>query len=174
MALATGLWLMVHGCDSVEGGAVELSWKLRPASSSLPDKFVDCDSDEDGTGPVTDIRLHWQVGDASADEQWPCGDNYGVTHFDLPEGEALLSVLPVCMDGPAAPDSYIVPAPARRDVKLGDTVSLGAVELVVVVTDCSDQTCICGAPPVAEPALVPPSATRVEPRSEPGSKPGSK
>src|SRR5512144_1737554 len=56
------LCLPVHGCDNVSGGAVELSWKLRPASSALPDKFVDCDpgpSDSD-RGPVIGIRLHWR------------------------------------------------------------------------------------------------------------------
>src|SRR5262245_1773039 len=59
MAFATLLWLVVHGCDTVDGGAVELSWKLRPASSSLPDKFVECESGKDGTGVITKIRLEW-------------------------------------------------------------------------------------------------------------------
>ena len=44
MAFATVLCLSVHGCEDVRRGAVELSWKLRPASSDLEDKFVDCDS----------------------------------------------------------------------------------------------------------------------------------
>src|ERR1041384_1561000 len=38
------LWLLIHGCDTVNGGAVELSWKLRPASSSDEGKFVHCTS----------------------------------------------------------------------------------------------------------------------------------
>src|ERR1041384_5592032 len=46
--VAGTLYLLVHGCDTVSGGAVELSWKLRPASSSLSDKFVDCDSGKPG------------------------------------------------------------------------------------------------------------------------------
>src|ERR1700759_4155702 len=41
--VAIALCLAVHGCDSVHGGAVELSWKLRPASSGQLEKFVDCD-----------------------------------------------------------------------------------------------------------------------------------
>src|ERR1043165_493152 len=53
------LWLLVHGCDTGSGGAVELSWKLRPASSALMDKFVDCQADSEaaGWGPVAQIRL---------------------------------------------------------------------------------------------------------------------
>src|SRR4051794_6341000 len=58
--VAATLWCLLHGCDTVSGGAVELSWKLRPASSSLEDKFVDCNSGHDGTGPVARIRLHWE------------------------------------------------------------------------------------------------------------------
>ena len=131
------------GCIDVDGGAVELSWKLRPASSSLPDKFVSCDSGLDGTGKVTRIRLDWRVRDRVGFESWRCDDNRGVTGFDLPEGEALLSVTPECEDGPADPASYIAPAPEQRQVNLGDTVSLGAVEVVVSVSYCGQQPCIC-------------------------------
>lgn len=122
---------------------MELSWKLRPASSSLPDKFVDCESGFPDTGPVTRIRLDWQVRDRSGFESWRCDDNHGVTGFDLPEGEALLSVTPECANGPADPATYIAPAPERRQVILGDTVSLGAVEVVVHVSYCGQQPCIC-------------------------------
>ena len=144
VAIATGLCLSVHGCADVTGGAVELSWKLRPASSSDDDKFVDCDSGKDGTGPVKRIRLDWQVGEQSGFDSWLCSDNHGVTGFDLPApGEALLSVQPECDGGPAEPASYIAPALERRAVILGNTVSLGAVELVVVVSYCEQQVCIC-------------------------------
>src|SRR5689334_12951978 len=140
MALATGLCLAVHGCDDVAGGAVELSWKLRPASSSDDDKFVDCDSGKSGTGPVRRIRLDWEVDGVRDFKSWLCSDNHGVTGFDLPApGEALLWVTPECEDGPALPATYIAPAPERRRVILGDTVSLGAVELVVAVSYCGDQ-----------------------------------
>ena len=147
------LCLAVHGCDSVNGGAVELSWKLRPASSALSNKFVDCDpgSDEQGRRPVTQIRLNWQVsvGDTvkQGSRSWRCQDNHGATGFELPQGMADLSVTPEC--GPsgnvveAAPNTYIAPAILQRSVTLGDTVSLGAVELVVAVSSCSSQPCIC-------------------------------
>jgi len=144
--------LLVHGCDTVDGGAVELSWALRPASSDLSDKFVNCKSDEPGTNPVTKIRLEWSVRTAddrevTGTDEWPCDDSHGVTGFDLPTGTALLSVKPVCGEQPnefdALPASYIAPAAEQRRVTLGDTVSLGAVELVVVVSYCGDQSCIC-------------------------------
>lgn len=138
---ATALCLLVHGCSDVSGGAVELSWKLRPASSSLQDKFVDCDSKLPGTRPVTAIRLDW--GDPDLYAEWPCSDNSGVTRFELPPGDALLSVTPRCAEGPASLDTYISPAPEKRDVILGDVVSLGAVEIVVTVSYCDDQPCIC-------------------------------
>lgn len=143
MAFATVLCLSVHGCENVSGGAVELSWKLRPASSDLEDKFVDCDSGKAGTRPVTRILLSWQVDEQQGVADWPCTDSHGATGFELPEGNALLTVSPVCEEGPAAPASYIAPGAEQRRVIVGDTVSLGAVELVVVVSTCGDQQCIC-------------------------------
>ncbi len=148
VALVT-LCLPVHGCDTVKGGAVELSWKLRPASSSLSDKFVECDSGQPDNDPavwrssVTQIRLDWDVGGNVGFDTWRCGNNHGVTGFDLPEGPALLSVRPECETGPADPVTFIAPAPEQRTVILGNTVSLGAVELVVAVSYCDLQPCIC-------------------------------
>ena len=153
-AIATALWLAVHGCASVDGGAVELSWTLRPASSSLPDKFIGCDTRDRSNGPlrgsngeplppVTRIRLDWEVGTRTGSESWRCSDNHGVTGFDLPEGDALLSVRPECTEGPAFPDTYTAPAAELRHVILGNTMSLGAVELVLQVSYCGAQPCIC-------------------------------
>ena len=142
--VATALCLSVHGCADVDGGAVELSWKLRPTSSSLEDKFVECDSGRTGTGPVTYIRLDWEVSGVVGSSAWSCDDNHGVTKFDLPTGMALLTVRPECGDHlPADPASYIAPAVEQRRVSPGDTVSLGAVELVVNVSYCIDQPCVC-------------------------------
>ena len=152
MALVTGLCLLVHGCEDVNGGAVELSWKLRPASSSLENKFVDCDPrmiDGVRIKPVLEMRLDWEVRDRPnvwpGAAQWPCTANHGVTGFELPAGDALLTVTPICEDGePADPSSYIAPAAEQRRVIVGDTVSLGAVEIVVVVKGCDEtHPCIC-------------------------------
>lgn len=133
----------------MNGGAVELSWKLRPASSSLEDKFVECNPGRTGTNEVTHMRLNWEVRDKAGDVQagfdhWECTDNHGVTGFDLPEGDALLRVTPLCAEGEADPASYIAPAAEQRRVIAGDTISLGAVEIIVVVTFCKTQPCICG------------------------------
>jgi hypothetical protein len=151
MALVTGLCLSVHGCENVNGGAVELSWKLRPASSSLEEKFVGCAPrrPEERTGAVTHMRLDWEVrvpqaGVHTGSWKWPCTDNHGVTGFDLPEGDAFLTVTPLCGEDPADAASYIAPAAEQRLVIVGDTISLGAVEIVVKVTDCDNaQPCIC-------------------------------
>lgn len=158
VAIAT-LWPLVHGCEAGKGGAVELSWKLRPASSADTNKFVQpCEPDPNqpspGWGPVTMIRLHWRAGGRECSEAWNCDDNHGATGFDLAEDtKAQLWVTPECAHDekksmectddaqptdqvPAATDTYIAPAPVVRNVIRGEVVSLGAVELVVAVSNC--------------------------------------
>jgi hypothetical protein len=136
--------ILLAACETVEGGAAELSWKFRPSSSALEDKFVECNSGKPGTNPIVAMRLEWQVVGQPVDvEEWPCGDSHGVTGFALPPGPTLFSVVPICESGPAESASYIAPAVEQRNVILGDTVSLGAVELVVQVTECGATTCIC-------------------------------
>ena len=112
---------------------------------------------DDGWGPVTAIRLDWKVGEIADGKDWECGENHGTTGFDLPEGMADLRVTPECGDRlhrvPAAQDTYIAPAIVQRVVMRGETVSLGAVELIVVVSGCraagvdnpnrGPQPCIC-------------------------------
>lgn len=128
-------------CTEVNGGAVELSWKLRPASGST-DIFVDCDQIPN-TNPVTRIRLDWQVDAKTGSQTWNCKDYHGVTGFDLPVGTALLSVSPECESGAATTSTYTAPAPEQRMVIAGNTISLGAVELIVEDTRCDVQPCIC-------------------------------
>lgn len=150
----TALCLIVHGCASANGGAVELSWKLRPASGATSDPnvpgFLDCGILDNngqrlpGTGPVAFVELDWQVGASTGHAQWKCSDGHGVTGFELPAGTAILSTRPLCgTNDPASPDEYTAPAPEQRSVFVGDTVSLGGVELVVQVDSCTQQACIC-------------------------------
>lgn len=153
VALATrvALCLAVHGCTTVDGGAVELSWKLRGASGS-PSSFIDCNAngvltDTDGpitgTGRLVAIEIRWnEAGLGSGAKTFSCHDGHGVTGFELPPGEAALTVSPVCLNGPANSADYTAPAPELRTVTAGNTVSLGAVELVLQV-DCELQHCIC-------------------------------
>ena len=134
--------LLVHGCTNVAGGAVELSWKLRSDSGATSD-FLDCTS----TMPmytVQSIRLDWEVTSASGFALFDCSLGHGVTGFDLPQGQALLSVKPVCA-GPGVTDTktYIAPAPELRQVIVGNTISLGAVVIVLQVANCTAQPCIC-------------------------------
>ena len=134
--------LVASGCSSVDGGAVELSWKLRPASGAS-DLFVNCTSGYPDTGPVTRMRLDWQVGDVDGFATWSCDDQHGVTGFDLPPGTALLAVSPECNSGAAATNTYTPPAPELRSVVVGETISLGAVEMIVQIDRCDEQPCIC-------------------------------
>lgn len=156
------LCLAVHACDTGRGGAVELSWKLRPMSGTSEDPFVRvCHPDRTQGWDVAMIRLSWTRSSDGAcpmppcSKDWNCDENHGATGFDLPEGIANLLVTPACSDGSLpAPDTYIAPAIVQRDVIRGETVSLGAVELVVATTKCKtaemgstnagDQSCICG------------------------------
>ena len=140
--------LLFGGCAVVDDGAVELSWTFRPASSSLPDKFVGCNANnEPGTHPIEAIELDWDVEGHQGSRQWPCVSSTGATRFELPPGQAVLTVTPVCADGIAVdPVSFIAPAPYQRDVARGDTVSLGAVEIVLQVSSCLEQACICHGP----------------------------
>ena len=142
--LVTALCLAVHapGCNPVDGGAVELSWKLR-ATAGSEETFLSCRVGLPGTNRVEQIRLDWDVDGVSGSRQWRCDDDHGVTGFELPEGRALLSVSPVCESGAAAVETYTAPAPEQRNVIAGNTVSLGGVELLLEVSSCQDRPCIC-------------------------------
>ncbi|HEX7838508.1 MAG TPA: hypothetical protein VF469_13630 [Kofleriaceae bacterium] len=157
VAIAT-LCPLVHGCGSGKDGAVELSWSLRPASSEFNKKFVDCNPGLPGTGRVAEIELDWTVGTGDAatmgSMSWQCDDNHGATKFEVPAGTAELSVRPLCavaLGGtePAVQGTYIAPAMVERQVIRGETVSLGAIEIVVSVSNCTTrpgdgkQPCIC-------------------------------
>jgi hypothetical protein len=123
---ATLLWMSVHACTDVNGGAIELSWKLRP-SNGLPCGSESC-CDE---SRVQQIALHWDVVDGagatvSGGESWSCSENRAVTRFEVPSGEATLWVVPVCGGGDAPPERFEAPAPLVRTVTDGAVMSLPA------------------------------------------------
>ena len=143
-------------CEAGSGGAVELSWKLRPNSSALSDQFVDCEpgGDDPDRGTITWIELDWQVPGVPQDAGPPtrrafhCDDNHGVTGFEIPVGTTSLSIKPTCgkdaFTDDADPGTYIAPAPVIRQVEAGQTIRLNAVELVISVFPCTNgATCIC-------------------------------
>lgn len=152
VAASTLVFLAVHACTDVKGGAVELSWKLR-AAAGAQDVFVSCDANGNLTdsagsslepGQLKFIRLGWAgAGSGSGSVEFNCSASHGVTTFIVPPGETYLSVDPVCANGALPNDkTYVAPAPILRSVIAGDTVSLGAVELVLQVSNCS-QPCVC-------------------------------
>jgi hypothetical protein len=141
VALATLVCLGIHAsCTEVSGGAVELSWLLRPSNG---DENACSDQSCCQTSRVEQMRLLWDVGGITGSDSWRCEDNRAVTEFVLPPGEASLWVVPECADGPAATELYEAPAPVVRTLIDGEVVSLNAVVVQVAVTDCGSQPCIC-------------------------------
>lgn len=150
-AVVFALCLAVHGCTDVQGGAVELNWKLRalPGSDAT---FLECSIGLQPTHQVVEvarIQLEWDVEtdigvhDVGA-RSWPCDDDHGVTKFELPAGQALLHVRPICANGVVAePSTFASPAPEQREVIVGNIVSLNAIELLLEVSSCDLQPCIC-------------------------------
>jgi len=141
VALTTVLSLGVHAsCTNVSGGAVELSWLLRPSNG---DETLCSEQSCCETSRVDQIRLHWDVGGTTGSDAWACMDNRAVTGFVLPPGEASLWVVPECAGGAASTDTYEAPAPVVRTLVDGEVVSLNAVVVQVQVADCGSQACIC-------------------------------
>lgn len=134
-------------CQDIEGGAVEVSWKFRPEPGVTPDNpcdpFVCCDSLQPDTNPIARVALTWVVDGVGSSASWDCSAGNGVTRFDVPPGDALLSIAPVCADKDADPTTYIAPAAEERTITVGDTASLGAVELLLRISSCNEQPCIC-------------------------------
>lgn len=145
-AVVFALCLAVHGCADVDGGAVELSWKLR-ATTGSSETFLDCAIRLEPTNQevqVAEIQLEWNVDGELGVRSWPCDDDHGVTKFELPAGVAQLHVRPICSNGvvPLA-STFRAPAPEQRNVIVGNTISLGGVELLLEVSSCDLQSCIC-------------------------------
>jgi hypothetical protein len=142
IAVAVGVVLAIAcaSCTDVSGGAVELSWLLRPSNG---DENACSDQSCCQTSRVTQIRLNWNVDGTTGSDAWPCDDNRAVTKFVLPPGQASLWVTPECAGGPASSATYEAPPPVVRTLVAGDVVSLNAVVVQVQVSDCGAQPCIC-------------------------------
>jgi hypothetical protein len=124
--------MMLHGCTEVTGGAVELSWHLENIDGS---PFGGCPD------TIDQIRLSWQVNGVTGSTDFACTANHGVTAFDVPAGDALLSVEPLCANGAATRTSaFIAPAPIARTIVVDDVVELHAVVLQI------DQFSVCTLP----------------------------
>lgn len=141
-ALAVVVAIACAGCTDVSGGAVELSWLLRPSNG---DENACSEQSCCQDSRVTQIQLNWSVDGNVGFDAWPCEDNRAVTNFVLPPGEASLWVTPECSYGPAASAAYEAPPPVVRTVVAGDVVSLNAVVVQVLVAGCQAPDCICQA-----------------------------
>ena len=93
---------------------------------------------------VADIELDWRVNAVAGHATFRCSDGNGRTAFELPTGTATITIAPRCPgDTPADPSTYAAPAPVQRTVVQGQTISIGAVELIIDVAGCTQQPCIC-------------------------------
>lgn len=122
-----------HGCAEIDGGAVDLSWTLERLDGRRVEQCIDARVDK--------IRLGW--GGEGEYHEWNCEDRTAVTRFDIPSGERLFWVTPICVGGqPADAATYEAPAPIARTIEAGEVVTLNTV-LIMVNTDCSGCACIC-------------------------------
>ena len=138
--MTSNCWVGVpnDSAETIEGGRMKAevrmnSWTGSPNASSdmIPTT-------------LKRVRLAWDVDGQTSSLTWPCEFEHGVTGFEVPEGAVLLTVSPVCdQDTDAAIGTYIAPAPDQRVVIIGNTISLGAVELQLQVSSCDLQPCVC-------------------------------
>lgn len=132
-------------CIEIDGGAVELSWSLRSFDG---DRVGSCSK-----ALIEDVRVCWQpvsgVGtvDSTCDasQSFPCGEENGVSGFEIDPGSTAFWVLPICRDGaPAEEGTYQVPPPIVRTVEDGKIVTLNSLLIVVTPFEqCSDAGCTC-------------------------------
>lgn len=141
LALAAG----AAGCIEIDGGAVELSWSLRSFDG---DRVRSCQ-----LALIEEVRVCWEsveggtsVGVCAGSESFPCGEENGVSGFEIDPGRAAFWIEPICTDGsPADPGSYQVPPPIVRTVEDGKIVTLNSLLIVVTPfgTSCPDAGCTC-------------------------------
>lgn len=132
-------------CIEIDGGAVELSWSLR---SFEGDQVESCPE-----ARIDEVRVCWQsisegtsTGVCEGSQSFPCGEENGVSGFEIDPGSTAFWIEPICIDGsPAEPGSYQVPPPIVRTVEDGNIVTLNS--LLIVVTpfrdSCPDSGCTC-------------------------------
>jgi len=153
-AIAAGLLLAGAACVEVDGGAIELSWRLRNFEGSE----LSCTS-----ANIGQVRVCWvPLGDAGSDVEaecttlrvdggfvewfrdFECGLKRGVTRFEVPSGPNAIFVRPICTDGTAPVGDYQVPPPIVRNVERGGVVTLNQL-LLVIENDCGAGRCACPA-----------------------------
>jgi hypothetical protein len=144
-ALAIGL----SSCVDVDGGAIELSWTLR----TFDGEVIASNRDEAcRRARLESVRVCWQPLSAGVDagegrrcaaarsREFACGEDRGVTRFEVEPGPTAIWLEPLCVADlePPEPGTYEVPAPIVRDIREGEVAALRA--LLIVATD-GDQDC---------------------------------
>jgi hypothetical protein len=125
---------MVHGCTELEYGAVEVSWNLRDVDGS----GVSC-----GEAGVVNIELHIVDDLEPGFVPFPCGDERGVTRFDLAPGRAELWLEPGCPDD-TDPVAYRAPPPIVRTITAGEVITLDTQLIEVRAGNClPEDPCTC-------------------------------
>lgn len=132
-------------CIEIDGGAVELSWSLRSFDG---DRVRNCNA-----ARVDEVRICWQsiddgtsTGVCQGSQSFPCGEENGVSGFEIAPGRTAFWVEPICFDGsPAEVGSYQVPPPIVRTVEDGKIVTLDSLLIVVTpfASGCPDTGCTC-------------------------------
>lgn len=139
VALSLSAWPAVHGCTTVEGGAVEISWNLRNVDGT----GVSCEAAD-----VVTINLNFRVTNedgttSTRDEPFPCEDERGVTGFVLQPGETPLWLRPACEEG--TPIAYRAPPPIVRTITEGEVITLDTQLIEVRAGNClPEDPCTCG------------------------------
>jgi hypothetical protein len=145
VALLCAAWPLVHGCGELDGGAVEVSWRL--VRSDTAETINDC-----GVARIDEIELWWEVAVEGADvrhaDRFSCDGDRGVSRFDVPVGDVALWLRPACEnDVEPAEGSFVTPPPIVRNITEGEVITLDTQLIEVRVTGCTDLTpCICEAP----------------------------
>ena len=141
LTLAAG----ASACIEIEGGAVELSWSLRSFDGERVDSCADA--------RIEEVRICWQAveegpstGVCQGSQSFPCGEENGVSGFEIAPGRAAFWIEPICLDGsPADLGSYQVPPPIVRTVEDGKIVTLNSLLIVVTPfrSTCPEAGCTC-------------------------------
>jgi hypothetical protein len=131
-----GLAVTWGACVEVDGGAVEVSWKVfSPSGGECPEDGSRCETGRVGTVQIRAQRVDVPDGGAAAvayTRDFPCQAATGSTRFDLPAGRYAVDLVPTpagaCTGGPCR---FTTPPPLVKDVEYGKVAQMGLVLITV-------------------------------------------
>jgi|GEM_PF-6411065 hypothetical protein len=135
----------LSACVAIDGGAVEVGWQLRNASTEVPSRHLDCSETS-----FDSVRLELQPSDstlASPCTTAPCSETncclfrcdqeIGVTGFVIPPGHYSMQITATLAENQGqersleSSNGVTTPAPVVREVRTGEVTALG-VNLIIV------------------------------------------